>query len=67
MLVPDRLYGSLVATSPPLHYERGKLGGVRYTFAYIMFHTIRVESCFFHLQLVFSTILTGMNVIYISK
>ncbi len=32
-----------------------------------VFNTIRVESLFFHLQLVFSTIFTGMNVIYISK
>ncbi len=32
-----------------------------------VFHTRRVESWFFHLQLVFSTIFTGMNVIYISK
>ncbi len=38
-----------------------------YSMVHKVFHTIRVESCFFHLQLVFFTIFTGMNVIYISN
>ncbi len=37
----------------------------RRLYACTVFHTIRVESWFFHLQLVFSTIFTGMNVTYI--